>query len=150
MHTALPAPGPFQGSVPATPDAAGFENLTWADGAHAVVTGPQALAAMCALLRQGAASATLLRAGERPESGCADLLIATGIATVEEAAMLAVHAARALLPGGRLLLCLPAERHGAIAAAASRALHLHGFVTAAARAADGTARLTARRTASRA
>jgi hypothetical protein len=124
MHVATtlsPQPPAIGAPMPADPDP------LQAAGTHAVVCGPHALETLCTLLHAGAASVTLLRDGERPEPACADLLIAPRVASVEQAARIACHAARALRAGGAARIGIVPEAHGAILHTLRGCLRRQGF-----------------------
>ncbi len=96
-------------------------------GEHALIIGPHTLELMCALLRRGAAEVSLLRHDVRPERATADLVVATEIGSPEQASSAVVHARRALVASGRLILCTNADPTGRLARLVARMLPLHGI-----------------------
>ena len=101
---------------------------------HALIIGPNALDLMCALIRRGAAEATLLRQGVRPERASADLAVATEIASTEQALSVFTHApGRALTASGRLILRTAADPTGRLAQRIAEMLRLQGFSAVRAR-----------------
>ena len=100
---------------------------------HALIIGPNALDLMCALIRRGAAEATLLRQGVRPERATADLTVATEVASLEQAISVLDHARRALTASGRLILRTAADPTGRLAQRIAEMLRLQGFSAVRAR-----------------
>src|SRR5580658_3045272 len=94
---------------------------------HALLIGPNALNLMCALIRRGAAEATLLRQGIRPQRATADRAVATEIASPEQALSVLAHARRALTASGRLILRTAADPTGRLAQRIAEMLRLQGF-----------------------
>jgi len=100
---------------------------------HALIIGPNTLDLMCALIRRGAAEATLLRQGVRPERASADLAVATEIASTEQALSVLAHARRALTASGRLIVRTAADPTGRLAQRIAEMLRMQGFSAVRAR-----------------
>ena len=113
-------------SRPAPGEDAGSDDPV-ATGCCAVVCGASGIETVCDLLRAGAASVTLLRAGERPEADSADLLIAQPVAGIEAATAAVRHARRALRPGGVARLKIPRGDAGSVLRATRGALRAAGL-----------------------
>jgi hypothetical protein len=93
-----------------------------------VILGSGALDTMCSMLRRGAATATLLRQGVRPERQTADLAIAIEINSPDRVATAIDQARRALAISGRVILVTAIDPTRRLAQAAARTLRLQGFV----------------------
>ncbi len=100
-----------------------LDGLTDLDGERALILGHGAVELMCALIRGGCEEVTELRSVDRPEPRVADLVLVPRLASLEQAAMIAGHARRALVPTGRIVLGVT----GHLAAPVMRVLRLHGF-----------------------
>jgi hypothetical protein len=109
------------------PDAAVLQLAGPVRGEHVLIMGANALEAMCAIQRKGAAKVTLLRQGTRPEQHTADLVIAAAVASLEHAASALVHATRALRESGRVILQMAADPNGRLARSVAEMLRLRGF-----------------------
>jgi hypothetical protein len=117
----------------ADPDTALLQLAGEVRNEHALIIGPNALDLMCALIRRGAAEATMLRQGVRPERATADLALATEIGSPEQALAVMAHARRALTASGRLILRTAADPTGRLAQRVAEMLRLHGFSAVRAR-----------------
>jgi hypothetical protein len=125
--TARPQPRPIHQAAPANPDVALLRLAGEVRGEHTLIIGSQAVGLMCALLRRGASTATLLRHGVRPERQDADLAIVAEVNDPEELAVAVAHARRALRPSGRIILRIVAGPMQRTAQAVARALRMQGF-----------------------
>ncbi len=98
------------------------------DGLRALVIGPGGLDAACGLHGRGAAAVTLVRAGWRIRPEPADAALVPRVASDAEAAFAIGHAARALRPGGRLVLRHAPGAELALLRATRACLAQHGFI----------------------
>jgi threonine dehydrogenase-like Zn-dependent dehydrogenase len=117
----------IQQAQSANPDTALLQMAGEIRGEHALIIGSRAVGLMCALLARGAAAATLLRPGVRPERREADLAIVPEVSDPEELSVAVAHARRALMPPGRIILRIVAGPTQRMAQAVVRALQMHGF-----------------------
>ena len=114
-------------AAPANPASALFQIVGEVRSKRVLIIGSGALNIMCALLRRGAAAATLLRQGVRPEQHTADLAIAIEIGSEDRAVSAIAHARRALATSGRIILVTAIDPTRRLAEAAARTLRLNGF-----------------------
>lgn len=122
-----PRPHPLPKATAISPAAALLQAAGEVRGEHILIIGSGALDIMCALLRKGAAAATMLRQGVRPEQRTAELALATGIDTMDHAESAITHARRALTTGGRVILATAVDPTRRLALAVARTLHMQGF-----------------------
>jgi len=92
-----------------------------------LIVGPDALDAMCGLIRKGARQVTALRSADRPEAGAADLVIAPHVENADAAVRVLATARRALAPFGRLIVMLPAENADRLGRRVARMLPDHAL-----------------------
>ncbi|MDR3537756.1 MAG: hypothetical protein P4L71_14760 [Acetobacteraceae bacterium] len=123
LHQVLVARAPAPASPGNDPALALLDGLTGLEDERVLILGHGAVELMCALIRGGCQEVTELRSCDRPEPHVADLVLVPQLASVEQAAMIAGHARRALVPTGRIVLGAP----GHLAVPVSRVLRLHGF-----------------------
>ncbi len=97
------------------------------DGLRALVIGPGGLEVACGLHGRGAAAVTLVRAGCRVRPEPADTALVPRVASDAEATFAIGHAARALRPGGRLVLRHAPGAELALLRATRACLAQHGF-----------------------
>jgi hypothetical protein len=114
-------------AVSANPASALLQLAGEVRGKRVVIFSSGALNIMCSMLRKGAATATLLRQGVRPERQTADLAIAIEIGSPDRIASAIDHARRALATSGRVILVTTGDPTRRLAQAATRTLRLHGF-----------------------
>ncbi|HEX3573165.1 MAG TPA: hypothetical protein VHU42_01080 [Rhodopila sp.] len=91
---------------------------------HALIVADHGLDLMCGLIRRGCLAATILRIGDKPASGEADLVIIPQAACLPSADELIQLVRRSLVPRGRLIVGV---RDSEEAAALARRLRLNGF-----------------------
>lgn len=124
------APSPLPGQWGVLPDRADLELLEWADPElddRVVLLGPNCLELMCALIRNGSLDVSTVRLPDRPEAGCADLVIVANIGGPDTLACAIRHARRALVPLGSVVVGLPTGRAAALASEAIELLRGCGF-----------------------
>jgi hypothetical protein len=114
-------------AISANPAAALLQLAGEVRSKRVVIFGSSALNIMCSMLRKGAATATLLRQGIRPEPQTADLAIAIEIGSPDRAASAVDHARRALAISGRVILVTTFDPTRRLAQATARTLRTHGF-----------------------
>jgi len=91
---------------------------------HALIIAEHGLDLMCGLIRRGCLAATILRIGDKPDSGDYDLVLVPWAAALPSADEVIRVARRSLAPRGRLIVGV---RGGKAAAALARRLQLNGF-----------------------
>jgi hypothetical protein len=91
---------------------------------HALIVAEHGLDLMCGLIRRGCLAATILRIGDKPDSGDCDLVLVPWAAALPTADEVIRVARRSLAPRGRLIVGV---RGGKAAAALARRLRLNGF-----------------------
>jgi hypothetical protein len=94
---------------------------------HVLIIGSGALEIMCALLRKGAAAATLLREGRSPKRAMADLAIMTEIGNLDRMAAAIDLSRDALGVTGRIILRIAADPAQRLASAAAGMLRKRAF-----------------------
>lgn len=133
LHQVLAARAAVPIGPSAEPALALLDGLGPLAGERALILGHGSVELMCALIRGGCEEVTELRIADRPEAGIADLVLVPRLASPDQAAMVAAHARRALVPTGRIVLAVSGHH----AAPVARVLRLHGF--SALRRRDGAA-----------
>jgi hypothetical protein len=127
IATLKPHPEPFATHLPIDPEVALFQLAGDVEGERVVVIGAQALDLLCSVLRRGAAEATLLRPGVRPDKASFDLAIIAEATGFEATIAAIVMARRALTDSGRIVLRLAADPARPLIALAVRTLQKCGL-----------------------
>jgi hypothetical protein len=125
--------------MPVGPDAILLQLAGEVRDEHVLIIGPRGLEIMCALLREGAAEAILLRDGMRRDSGPADLAIVTEAGSLDRMATTINLARHALGAAGRIILRIATDPTQRLARAAARTLKMSGFSAVRIRAIGGCA-----------
>jgi hypothetical protein len=101
-----------------------LEHLGDLTGTDVVVIGAGAIDTMCALIRAGCATVTETTVTDRCHANSAEIAVVPHVAATDDALRAIGLAFRALLPGGRIVMCDPT---GSVSGAITAALGAKGF-----------------------
>jgi len=96
-------------------------------GTRVVVIANHGLEMLCALIRRGSMAATAIRPGNKSDANSSNLMLIPASTEFSSLEQLIRVARGSLMPGGRLIVGVPADAGGQTTSPLARRLRLNGF-----------------------